>query len=375
MRKIRLLLLFLAAFPLLFPFSAPAYADGAGQEYPVFEAGVAQINYSGTLILDRDGNKLLEDGYEFGDIVRVGILDRTMDIPLVENYSETAVGSAMCRLKPGTGETPGKVCLGINMGSMAASLGLDPTERTGVITDSSGTPVHVTISMQEKGGFLEMYHLLQVSGTDVRADYPELTDAEYANFRAVSMPCIRENLLYRSSSPVDPSDNRNREADRCLAEAGIRTVLDLADTQEEMEAYDGFRETACSGCAIIPLDLGMDFTDESFLSGTAEGIRFMLSHEGPYLIHCKEGKDRTGFLCALLEFLCGASEKEVEEDYKAQEESLNATIEQQRATVENFNSKLALAKSEAKAYQKKIDEDNAQIAKIAAAEKYLRNFG
>ena len=61
--------------------------------------------------------------------------------------------------------------------------------------------------------------------------------------------------------------------------------------------------------------------------------------------------------------------QEVEEDYKAQEEDLNNTISEQRRTVANFSSKLAAAKSEAKAYQKKIDEDNAAIAKIAAAEK------
>ena len=61
--------------------------------------------------------------------------------------------------------------------------------------------------------------------------------------------------------------------------------------------------------------------------------------------------------------------QEVEADYEEQEEYLNATIEAQRQTVENFSSKLAAAKSEAKAYQKNIDEDNAQIAKIAAAEK------
>ena len=61
--------------------------------------------------------------------------------------------------------------------------------------------------------------------------------------------------------------------------------------------------------------------------------------------------------------------QEVEADYEEQEEYLNATIDAQRKTVENFSSKLAAAKSEAKAYQKKIDEDNAQIAKIAAAEK------
>lgn len=35
----------------------------------------------------------------------------------------------------------------------------------------------------------------------------------------------------------------------------------------------------------------------------------------PILIHCNEGKDRTGFVCAVLEALCGASILEITEDY------------------------------------------------------------
>ena len=37
--------------------------------------------------------------------------------------------------------------------------------------------------------------------------------------------------------------------------------------------------------------------------------------EGPYLIQCLEGKERTGFVCALLECLCGADYDEVETDF------------------------------------------------------------
>ena len=41
----------------------------------------------------------------------------------------------------------------------------------------------------------------------------------------------------------------------------------------------------------------------------------MLSHDGPYLIHCVEGKDRTGFVCMVLECLAGASYQEIIDDY------------------------------------------------------------
>ena len=41
----------------------------------------------------------------------------------------------------------------------------------------------------------------------------------------------------------------------------------------------------------------------------------MLSHDGPYLIHCWEGKDRTGYIVAILLSLIGASQKEIVDDY------------------------------------------------------------
>lgn len=61
--------------------------------------------------------------------------------------------------------------------------------------------------------------------------------------------------------------------------------------------------------------------------------------------------------------------EEEQTDLEEREQELNTTIEEQRASIENFSSKLAAAKSEAKAYQKKIEEDNIKIAKIVAAEK------
>ena len=41
----------------------------------------------------------------------------------------------------------------------------------------------------------------------------------------------------------------------------------------------------------------------------------MAEQPGPYLVHCTEGKDRTGYVCMLLEALCGASYDELETDY------------------------------------------------------------
>ena len=43
---------------------------------------------------------------------------------------------------------------------------------------------------------------------------------------------------------------------------------------------------------------------------------FIISHPGPFYIHCRLGSDRTGVTCAVLAALCGASWKEIAYDYE-----------------------------------------------------------
>ena len=58
-----------------------------------------------------------------------------------------------------------------------------------------------------------------------------------------------------------------------------------------------------------------DFTAADFKTGLATGLRYFTTHEGPYLVHCTEGKDRAGFVSALLECYMGAAYDEVVADY------------------------------------------------------------
>ena len=46
-----------------------------------------------------------------------------------------------------------------------------------------------------------------------------------------------------------------------------------------------------------------------------EALKQLPSYPAPYLVHCMEGKDRTGYVCALLEGLCGATYEEIVADY------------------------------------------------------------
>ena len=148
-----------------------------------------------------------------------------------------------------------------------------------------------------------------------RGDYPDLTDSEFANFRPVTTTGMGKGILYRSSSPVNPEINRSAQATAAAEAAGIRTVMNLADAESTLASYEGYEGSWYSTLNVIPLNLGVDFVADDFRSGLAEGFRFIASHEGPYLVHCNEGKDRAGFASAILECLMGATAEEVVADY------------------------------------------------------------
>ena len=157
--------------------------------------------------------------------------------------------------------------------------------------------------------------LAELTRTYVREDYPQLSDAEYANFRVVATTGMGKNALYRSSSPINPKLGRNTQADAAVKAAGIRTAVNLADSRREMRRRKGFKGSYYSELRILSRRLSVDFTSKNYREGLAEGLRFIAAQRGPYLIHCTEGKDRTGFAVAVLECLMGASADEVIEDY------------------------------------------------------------
>ncbi|MCR5346613.1 MAG: tyrosine-protein phosphatase [Fretibacterium sp.] len=148
-----------------------------------------------------------------------------------------------------------------------------------------------------------------------RADYPHLTDEEFANFRVVTTTGMGRGTLYRSSSPVNPWGNRNHIADNAAQNAGIKTFVNLADTEEKLQRYKSFKSSYYRTQDIISLNLNWKYQSDVFQERLSEGIRLMAHSQPPFLIHCDLGKDRSGFVCAVLEALMGASAQEIVADY------------------------------------------------------------
>lgn len=61
--------------------------------------------------------------------------------------------------------------------------------------------------------------------------------------------------------------------------------------------------------------MGSSYTSEAYKQSVVKGFRHMLNASGPYYIHCMEGKDRTGFVCALIEALASSTYEEMCVDY------------------------------------------------------------
>ena len=56
-------------------------------------------------------------------------------------------------------------------------------------------------------------------------------------------------------------------------------------------------------------------TADDYNNRLINALKELPSHPAPYVVHCMEGKDRTGYVCALLEGLCGATYEEIVADY------------------------------------------------------------
>ena len=261
-------------------------------------------------------------GLAWGDLATVKFLDKELILPVVPDYSYVDSGKpALLIAKNEQGKPSGYAFMAINMGNFLDTYGIAYKG-----TDADGNwfwtayegvefPIVVTFELYEKEGYMAEYLLHELSRTNNREDYAQLTDEEFANFREVTTSGMGDNRLYRSSSPINPEIGRNTYADAAAKAAGVKTFVNLADSEEEAAAYPGFAESYYAQQNVKYLCLGVDFAAEDFQKGLAEGIRFMIANEGPYLVHCTEGKDRAGFVNAILECFMGATYEEVLADY------------------------------------------------------------
>lgn len=286
-KPIALILVFLLAL-----WMVPAVAEVAA-----IDAVVVGINEYGHAKLDITEADFTAAGFDLGDVVTVTCGSYSGDMPVFNGYYVDR-GSCMLRVDPHDGD----ISLCVNYGNFSEMAGV-------------GAGDAVTVAMKEKGGALATQEINALVYSDDRADFA--SDVVFANFRPVA-----EGVLYRSASPIDNKAGRAHYADSLIRQAGVQTVMNMANTPEKIDALitaedfnsPYYRDLFEAG-KVFALEMAIDFTSETFAAGIVEGFSFLAEGDTPYLVHCLEGKDRTGFAIMALEALMGWNEAQIVDDY------------------------------------------------------------
>ncbi|MCR4721912.1 MAG: hypothetical protein K5655_09325, partial [Lachnospiraceae bacterium] len=225
-------------------------------------------------------------GYKFGDTVKVKFLGKSVTMPFVSNFSDVDSGKAALFALDGQEY----LFVAINMGDFATSNGIatKTVKEDGSFewnwAEGVEEPVTFKISLKKAGGYYNEYLIRQLSLTNERADYADLSDEEFANFREVKTTGMGKGVLYRTSSPINPKDNRNTYADAAIKKAGVTVAMNMADDAETAANYEGFDKTYYSTIKFIPLNMTADYASDDFKTKLAEGFRFIAENPGVYAI-------------------------------------------------------------------------------------------
>lgn len=300
MKQLRKIMSFIMVAIMVISLSAPAFAANVNAEVI---GKVSEIQKYGNLTMDIKAQSLYDAGYKLGDMLKVKIGAETLEMPFCTSYSDVDTGSLVVR----DDQKNGLLVVAINMGNISTKYNVK-------VNDS------ISFSLAKKEGYLSEYLLRQLKRTNERSDYA--TDSIFANFRSITTKGIKPGVLYRSSSPINNEIGRASYANALAEAIGVKSVLNFADSEDEIKGYvakedfnSAYYKALVDNKKVKCLNMDVDIASADFGKKLADGLRFLGKNEGPYLIHCTEGKDRAGFVSAVLEGLMGASMDEITHDY------------------------------------------------------------
>ena len=267
---------------------------------PMLKGKISSYNEFGAAMLDFTEADMTKAGFTLGDVISITIDGKKEIVMPYYDGFYTRNGEFLCVAYP----TYPSICFTAN------NIGV-PKELTGLEGHE------VIVRMKEKGGRIDVQRALSMKYSNDRETYTNISDAEFANARTVSAGNIPGGILYRSSSPFCNEIQRAFYVSKYLESENVKTVLNLADTEEKILSYDmpPYSRSLWEGDNVILCPLKADPTADDYNNRLIDALKQLPSHPAPYVVHCMEGKDRTGYVCALLEGLCGATYEEIVADY------------------------------------------------------------
>lgn len=266
-------------------------------------AVIEDVQY-GDVYLDISPADFLQLGFEYGDSVDVELSNGLSyeDLPFYDGYYGRLGDVLLCGYKKYN-----NVALALCQGSMWLKYAFDES-------------VKCSIRLHEKGKYKRVQELMGREYSWNPDDY-DCTFC-FANLRQLKGGYIKLGTFYRGASPCNNRHGRAKIVDRIISGLGVNYILDLADSHSNVSRYfskvdyaSPFFLKLCQDNKVAYPDLKNDFTSAKYKEDLGKALKDLIKHEGPFYIHCIEGKDRTGFVCALLEAFMGASLEEIEADY------------------------------------------------------------
>ncbi|MCR5068029.1 MAG: tyrosine-protein phosphatase [Erysipelotrichaceae bacterium] len=259
-------------------------------------------------------------GFKYGDSVNITFSNGFVmeDIPYYNGYYVDA-GSPLLIAYPGYDYIKAAINYGEDLWERAGLDNLMASEtlwlKAALDENSTGT-----VSLNETGKYLDVQQARDISYSDDRSQFD--SDVIFANFRNFALGNMKEGRFYRSASPCDNQHKRAPYVDALMKENGVNAILNLSDNKDKIIRYidaDDFSSvyflTLYETGNVIPIALNMNYLSEEFAVKIAQGLIELTEKQTPYLVHCTEGKDRTGFVCMLIEMLAGAEYQEIADDY------------------------------------------------------------
>ena len=269
------------------------------------QIGVVKDEEFGNVYIEPTIDEFNALGFAFGDSVNVKFDNgkEYLDIPYYSGYY-TPVGEMLLCGYPGY---PHPV--------IARNYGASTWEEFEMTEDSK-----VTVTLNKKGKYIDTQELFALKYSDERNDFD--SDIIFANFRDVKGGRLTSEKIYRSASPCDNQHNRAPYANALAEQAGVKFVLNLSDNETKYAAYtekedfsSDYYNSLYNNGDVLLLAMNANYRSDAFAEIISQALVKMADHDGPCLIHCVEGKDRTGFVCALLLALADGSAQEIIDDY------------------------------------------------------------
>ena len=208
-----------------------------------------------------------------------------------------------------------KSYLGIFMFDIFVNVETDGTVSIGcvgklVTADVGSTVKLVYTGVSERYMHTPLYN--ENYSNDVK-DYP--SEEVFANFYEVTGGNIAPGVLYRSFSSLYSPEQQSRSAyvNVFAEEVGIGYLVALsysdASIQEIITKLDGYCIDLCKEGKYVAPSMGYLYFQQK--EKDVQVLRAMIDNDGPYLVHCNIGRDRTGFMILLLQSLCGCTAEEM----------------------------------------------------------------